>query len=81
MGSISAMSSIQRVIDQHGDEIRQEMTQDVPSSILPHFRGVELVNNNYSIETLWLFDDAYLAGPSLDIDELADRFPDCDVAY
>lgn len=82
MGSISAMSSIERVLEQHGDEIRREWTQEVPAALIPPFRRVVLSNDIYGIQVEWEFEDGItLPGPRIDIDSLADRFPDCDVGY
>lgn len=82
MGSVSAMSSIERVIERHGDELSQQMLEQAPESVRSLLQSVELENNVHSINTHWIFlDGAQLPGPSLDIDFLADEFPDCEVAY
>jgi hypothetical protein len=82
MGGIAATNSIARVIEAHGDEIQQEWAQEVPDQLKPPFRGVALSANNYSIQIEWEFDGGItLPGPVIDIEELADRYPDCNVSY
>ena len=82
MGSISAMSSIERVLEQHGDEIREEWEEMVPAGLIPPFRQAALSNEVYRIQVEWEFEGGItLPGPSMDIDSLAERFPDCDVSY
>ena len=82
MGGISAMSSIDRLLEKHGDELKEELMQQVPESIREHVKAVTLVNEIYHIESGWVMaDGGVLPGPQTDIDELADRFPDCEVAY
>ena len=82
MGGIAALSSINRVIETHGQEIQEEWAQEVPDSLKPPFQGVALRANNYSIQVEWEFQGGVtLPGPTLDIDELADRYPDCEVSY
>ena len=42
---LSAMNSIQRVLERHGDEIREEWAQDVPEALAGIFSQVILSNN------------------------------------
>ena len=82
MGALSAQSSLNRVLEAHGEELQQEYLAVVPEAIQPHLHGVDLYNNTYSLDVLWVFKDgAVLDGPSISIDDLADRFPDCEVGY
>lgn len=82
MGDVSAMSSINRVIEAHGDAIREDYAEMVPASIREQFIGVELLNNVHAIDVVWCFAGGEcLTGPSLDIDFLADEYPDCNVEY
>lgn len=82
MGSLSAMNSIDRVLQAHAKELRQEFMAVVPASLKPHVKSVILSNNTYSVQSEWEFQDGgTLPGPSISIDDLADRFPDCDVGY
>ena len=82
LGGLSAMSSINRVIEAHGDEIQEEWAQHVPSFIAPQFKQVILENATYSLRICWQFQDGEtLPGPQIDIDELAERYPDCEVGY
>ena len=82
MGAISAMSSISRVIEAHGDEISQEYALMVPASIRDKFQEISLVNNVHALEIEWLFGAGEsLPGPSIGIDQLAKQFPDCAVGY
>ena len=82
MGSLSAMNSINRVLEAHDDEIIAECSQMVPDSIRDQFDTVILENNLYSITTSWQFKDgSLLPGPPIDIDTLAGKYPDCQVGY
>ena len=82
MGSISAMNSIERVLERHGDEIREEWAQQVPEALAEVFSQVILSNEIYAIQVEWEFrGGGTLPGPRMDIDILAERFPDCDVGY
>ena len=82
MGGMAAMNSIYRVMKAHGDEIQQEWAEQVPDSLRDTFSQVILEGKNYGIQVEWEFQGgATLPGPFIDIDELADRFPDCKVAY
>ena len=82
MGGVAAMNSIYRVMKAHGDEIQQEWGEHVPDSLRDTFSQVILEGKNYGIQVEWEFrGGATLQGPFIDIDELASRFPDCNVAY
>ena len=82
LGGLSAISSINRVLEAHGEEIQQEWAEQVPSFIVPQFKQVTLENATYSIRIWWQFQDGEtLPGPEIDIDELAERYPDCNVGY
>ena len=82
MGDLSAMSSIERVLERHGDEIREEWTREVPEALAGIFSQVILSNDIDAIQVEWEFrGGATLAGPCMDIDILAERFPDCDIGY
>ena len=76
------MNSIQRVLERHGDEIREEWAQEVPESLAGFFRKVILSNEIRKIQVQWEFrGGGTLPGPCMDIDILAERFPDCEVSY
>jgi hypothetical protein len=76
------MSSIDRVLEKHGEEIRGEYEEQVPEIVRPVFDRVDLENNTYSIVVTWVFKDgSTLPGPALDIDNLAEEYPDCEVGY
>ena len=77
MGGLSAMHSIARVLETHGDEIREEWAQKVPESIRGTFKEVMLENEIHGIQLSWRFEDGNLDGPMIDIDELAESYPDC----
>ena len=81
MGGLSAMNSIARVIETHGGKIREEWAQQVPESIRSTFKEVMLDNALHGIKVSWEFEDGSLEGPMIDIDELAEGYPDCEVAY
>ena len=82
MGDLSTMRSIERVIEQHGDEIREEWTREVPEALAGIFSQVILSNDVDAIQVEWEFrGGGTLPGPCMDIDILAERFPDCEVGY
>ena len=82
MGSVSARHSIDEVLNKHGEEIRTEYEEQVAQVLKPIFDRVELENNMYDISVTWVFSDgSMLQGPAIDIDQLADEYPDCDVSY
>ena len=82
MGDLSAMYSIERVLERHGDEIREEWAQEVPEALAEVFSQVILSNNIHEIQVEWEFrGGGTLPGPCVDIDILAERFPDCEVGY
>ena len=82
MGDLSAMSSIQRVLERHGDEIREEWAQEVPEALAEVFSQVILSNNIHEIQVEWEFrGGGTLPGHCMDIDILAERYPDCEVGY
>ena len=82
MGSISAMESLNRVLEKHGEEIQQEYAALVPDIVKPIFAHVGLENAVYTIKVTWEFTDgSTLEGPSLDIDDLGQEYPDCEVGY
>ena len=79
---LSAMNSIQRVLESHGDEIREEWAQEVPEFLAGFFRKVILSNEIRKIQVHWEFrGGGILPGPCMDIDDLAERFPDCDIDH
>ena len=69
------------MLERHGDEIREEWAQEVPESLAGFFRKVILSNEIRKIQVQWEFRGGLLPGPSIDIDLLADLYPDCDVNY
>ena len=82
MGSLSAMASLDRVIEKHGPELQKELLEQAPEKTKALIRNVELSNEVYRIRTAWTFQNGdMLPGPELDIDMLAERFPDCEVGY
>ena len=82
MGGAAAASSINRVMSAHADEIQRDWMEQVPDSLRGTVTGVVLTAQNYGIQVEWQFQDGQtLPGPMMDIDELADRCPDCNVLY
>jgi hypothetical protein len=76
------MNSIERVIEKHGEEIRKEYEALVPPILKDVFTRVDLENKVYIIGVTWVFKDgSTLEGPSIDIDDLAQQYPDCEVGY
>jgi hypothetical protein len=79
MGDICAMHSINRVLEKHELELIDELGEMYPSKLIKEFR---ITNNIRSIDvTAVLADDTTLPLVGYDIDDLAERFPDCDVGY
>lgn len=73
------MSSIERVLERHGDSLRAELLKQAKSGLV---KDVVLGNNVYEIDVVYvLADGTELEGRPIDIDELADWFPDCEVGY
>ena len=68
-------------MDAHAKEIQQELEQQLPEGLRPLFKGVGLENQNYGIQVWWEFEGGDLQGPLIEIDDLAERYPDCEVAY
>ena len=85
MGSSSAMASLNRVLERHGDELAREVLAELPKSLVEAFGltidQVSLENNLYTIEVSVRIADEWLSLRPLDIDELAERYPDCEVGY
>ena len=82
MGALSAMSGIHRVLKAHGEEIITEFNDLAPAGISDHLDTAILESTTYGIEIYWRFKDgSTLPGPSIDIETLADRYPDCDMGY
>lgn len=79
MGSTSAMESINRVLEKHSTELKQELHERYPSKLI---RDFSLENNLYSISVqAKLTDGTMLDLEPFDIDTLAEKFPDCEVGY
>jgi len=82
MGSVAAMNSIDRVLDKHSDELRQQYEEHVPAQLRDIFERVGLENICYGIRVHWIFKgDATLEGPEISIDTLADWYSDCEIGY
>ena len=79
------MKSIDRVMKAHGNEIRSELLEDYVNAGVEGdslVRDIILVNDVYEIGvTVVLANEQKLQLRGISIDELADRFPDCDVGY
>lgn len=79
MGSVSAMESIGRVLKKYSTQIKRDLRCEYPSRLIKKF---SLENGIYSIEIeAELTDGTSLQLKPLDIDELAERHPDCKVGY
>ena len=79
MGSTSAIESINRVLEKHSAELKQELRERFPSKLI---RDFSLENNLYSISVqAKLTDGTVLDLEPFDIDTLAEKFPDCEVGY
>ena len=81
MGSLSAMSSMKRVLELHRVELIQELKDKYPSPLIKT-HGVELSDGCYGLTPfLILTDDTEIELAELTIDELAERFADAEVGY
>lgn len=79
MGSVSAMNSIDRVLEKHGDDILADLRLSNPSALIESFA---LSNNVHSVSvTAKLTDGAELSLEPLGIDQLTEDYPDCEVGY
>lgn len=79
MGSISAMNSIDRVLENHGEEIVANLREQYPSELIKSF---ELENGVHKITIIaTLADGSALTLEPIDIDQLAEDYPDCNVGY
>ena len=79
MGSTAAMNSIDRVLKKHGQEFKQELRERYPSKLIRRFT---LGNKLYVLSVqAELTDGTILDLKGYDIDDLAERFPDCEVGY
>jgi hypothetical protein len=82
MGSVSAMSSIKRVLDDHAAELASEVAESLPTAVSTLAPTVELENRTYEIGVELVFaDGGRLSLSPYDIDALADRFRCCEVGY
>jgi hypothetical protein len=89
MGDLAATASIDRVLMDHSEDLKRRLSEGVPADLRKYIEPV-LENHTYSIRVVWLFRGlpgmdgdqyAYLEGPDIDIEALAEDFPCCQVAY
>ena len=82
MGSVSAMNSLNRVLESLGDELIVEIYENLPMT-MKDLLGVEvsLEGNIYEIKVFLELPDGTIELRPYDIDELAERFPDCEIGY
>ncbi len=79
MGSMSAMSSIDRVLERHGDQIREELLQDLSQQTKGLVVDIQLGNNVHEITvSAILSNGTSLELSSMNIDFLAEEYPDCE---
>ncbi len=70
------------LIEKHGDEIRQDLTAELAQQTDGLVTDVQLENNIYEITvTAVLSNGKALELRPLDIDTLAEDYPDCEVGY
>jgi len=82
MGSCSAMSSIDRVLEKHSDEIRKELLERLSEQTKGLVTDIALENNTYFITvSAVLSNGTELTLEPIDIDSLAEDYPDCEVGY
>jgi hypothetical protein len=76
------MSSIERVIAKHGEEIRQSMTAELSEQTRGLVTDVELENNIYELAVSAILNNGTrLDLQSIDIGTLAEDYPDGNVGY
>lgn len=77
---MAAMASINRTLEKHGDDLIAELREQYPNaSEVAHF---ELDGESYQIKAFAVLKSgAMLEMRPYDIDELAERFPDCHMGY
>src|SRR3989304_769357 len=86
VGSASAMSSINRVLEKHGKRLHKEAANGLKKGMVLVYQETALENNLYSVSVVHEFrlkngKKIFLNGNPLDIDALAERYPDCRVGY
>jgi transcriptional regulator GlxA family with amidase domain len=79
MGSTAAMESINRVLTKHGMALERELREQYPSALIRLF-SLENGIHHVAVEAE-LVDGTVLTLEPYDIDELAERFPDCEIGY
>ena len=83
MGDSSALSSLNRVLKKHGKEIRNEIKGNFASDLIKDI-GIGCANSCYRIDAVAILTDGTelpLDISWLGIDDLAERYPDCEVGY
>lgn len=82
MGSVSAMSSIKRVLDDHRGELEAEVRAALPAPVRALTPSIVLENRTYEVAVELGFSGGdRLSLSAYDIDELAERFRCCEVGY
>jgi len=81
MGSASAMDSIDRIMKTHGNELVIERLTALPESIKQAGAQICLESDIYKISVHLVMPDGTVTLEPYDIDNLAERFPDCEVGY
>jgi hypothetical protein len=89
MGDLAATASLDRVLIDHGEDLKLRLSDGVSAALRQYVEPV-LENHTYSVRVVWLFRGlpgmegdqyAYLEGPDIDIETLAEDFPCCQVGY
>lgn len=79
MGSVSAMESVDRVLKKYSTQIKRELRREYKSKLI---RSFTLENGIYEIKVeAELKDGSSLEMKPIDIDTLAERYPECEVGY
>lgn len=82
MGSVSAMNSIKRVLDDHASELEAEVRAALPAPVRSLAPSIALENRIYEVAVELGFDGGErLSLSTYEIDELAERFRCCEVGY
>jgi len=79
VGSVSAMESVDRVLKKYSTQIKRELRREYKSKLI---RSFTLENGIYEIKVeAELKDGSSLEMKPIDIDTLAERYPECEVGY
>ena len=72
---------MERVMDKHSEELIAELREQYPSKLIKEY-GLDISDDCYGLTPyVILIDGTRFDLLTYEIDNLAERFPDCDVGY